>query len=105
MRTSRPQQKVYVHCTGTKLRETELAVQFKFIKIREGVLASPMVSWIPLSQVQKRMTDPVRPGVDTMMVAEWILEKNGILDAPLEEPAPESTRGFSDSDFDDDISF
>lgn len=97
---------VYVLVTGTKLRETELAVHFKFHKVREGVLAAPMTCWIPLSQVSKRMTDPKVPGTDTMMVAEWILEKNGILEADLES-SEEKNNGVKEAyeDYDDDIPF
>lgn len=70
---------IYLSIKGTVLRETEKAVQFRIDEVRGTPIDQTETVWIPLSQVEKRMTDKSRSGEDTMMISEWIAEKIGIL--------------------------
>lgn len=64
-----------VSIKGTVIKETEKAVFFEFHDISGTVMIAPYEKrWIPLSQVEKRMTGK-NEGEDTMMVSEWIMSK------------------------------
>ena len=69
----------FLSIKGTVLRETEKAVQFRIDEVRDTPIDQTETVWIPLSQVEKRMTDKNRSGEDTMMISEWIADKLGIL--------------------------
>lgn len=68
----------FLSIKGTCLRETEKAVQFRIDEVRGTPIDQTETVWIPLSQVEKRITSH-RDGEDTMMISEWIAEKIGIL--------------------------
>lgn len=77
MRTSGPQEKIFVSISGTKIAETDKAILLEClnangIQVRE---------WIPLSQVRAIHSDPSYDTNDEIRieVQEWLLKKKGIM--------------------------
>lgn len=64
----------HIKCKGTLIKETEKAVLFQFEEIDGEHFEIPIQRWIPLSQVEKRLTSP-NASEDEMWVSKWILEK------------------------------
>ena len=74
MRTSNTN---YLSCTGIELKETDKAKLIKLETIEEEELDPPHTGWFPLSQISSKTTDD--EGVETFLIAEWILEKKELL--------------------------
>lgn len=71
--------------TGTRIRETEKAVRFSYIKVNDTVVTRT-AEWFPLSQVVKSFHDPHTADVDTITIPEWLAEKNGVTHALGQAP-------------------
>lgn len=65
-------------CIGTKLRETERAIQFEFTEVAGESLSLHIRSWVPLSQIEKQFTNPSATGQDEILISEWIAKKIGL---------------------------
>lgn len=74
-----PSENTYTQVTGTRLRETEKAVQFRIVKVGDRVLVDPVQCWFPFSQIQKMDYDPNSTDTDTVMVADWILKSKELI--------------------------
>jgi hypothetical protein len=80
-----------VTLSGTKLRETDKAVQFSVHSISGRKLdCPPIVSWFPFSQTEKSYTCPDDSGEDWIIVSEWIVKQKKELAQYLDlsDPAP-----------------
>lgn len=71
--------------TGTRIRETEKAVRFSYIKVNDTIVTRT-AEWFPLSQVVKSFHDPHTADVDTITIPEWLAEKNGVTHALGQAP-------------------
>lgn len=87
-------QNTYCEVRGRKLFETYKAVHIDVTHISGSLLLQPKKKWFPISQIQKSFSDPIAM-TWSGMVAEWILEKNGLLDdlEEQEEQEGEETPG------------
>jgi hypothetical protein len=77
---------VLITIEGTRLRETDKAVQFRIDSIRQEPIDPPKTEWFPFSQVRRSMTDKHTgedtdrvSGVDYLVVTEWILQQKGLV--------------------------
>ena len=68
----------YISIKGTRLRETEKAVQFCIHDISGDVLDKPVTTWFPFSQISKSTTSH-NEGEDTMMITEWIAQQKELI--------------------------
>lgn len=71
---------------GTKLRETELAIQFKVHKVNGKDLPEPLTTWFPRSQMKSSLTlAPLPQSVDEsetfdwMKMSHWICSTKGLV--------------------------
>ena len=69
----------WITIRGTRLRETDKAVQFSILQIGATILDEPTIQWFPFSQTGKSFTDPKSDDNDTIMVTEWILEQKELI--------------------------
>lgn len=81
----------YREVRGRKCFETARAVHIEVTHI-SGTQINPKKEWFPISQIQKSVYDPIAL-TWAGMVAEWILEKNGLLDAMEKEVDDEDDPG------------
>jgi len=63
--------------TGTELRRTAKAVQFRIDFIGKDALDVSKTEWFPFSQISTMSKDD--EGNDVMMVSEWILKEKELL--------------------------
>jgi len=81
-----------VTLSGTRLRETDKAVQFSVHSISGRKLdCPPIVSWFPFSQMEKLGREkPGEEGEDWIIVSEWIVKQKPELAEYLDlsDPAP-----------------
>jgi len=75
-RTSTPTE--YIKLTGTKLRETEKAVQFSVVLVNDDPLDENVTHWFPLSQI-KSMTHDALNAQDHISVADWICRSKELI--------------------------
>jgi hypothetical protein len=69
----------YIKLTGTKLRETEKAVQFNVLKVQDEELEETVTHWFPFSQIKSQSTNPNVSGHDTISVADWICRSKELI--------------------------
>jgi hypothetical protein len=74
---------VVVTIYGSRLRETDKAVQFRIDSIGPDELDYPKTEWLPFSQCKRSMTHSANPDTpietDYLVVTEWILKQKGLL--------------------------
>ena len=63
---------------GTRLRESEKAVQFSIMDISGTEIDPPNVQWFPLSQVKSSITSQ-HVGEDVLVVSEWICTQKELI--------------------------
>ncbi len=74
-----PSENTYTQVTGTRLRETEKAVQFRIVTVGDRVLDESKTIWFPFSQIKSLDCDPHVNDTDTVEVADWILQKQELI--------------------------
>jgi hypothetical protein len=67
--------------TGTYLRDTDKAIQFKIVQIGPRRLKVSKVEWFPISQTSKTFRAPPScVDEDYLVVSQWILQQKSLLD-------------------------
>lgn len=69
---------VVVSLKGTRLRETDKAVQFCISDISGTILGQETTTWFPNSQI-KSSTTGTNVGEDVLVVSEWIMEQKELI--------------------------
>jgi hypothetical protein len=65
--------------TGTKLRETEKAVQFAIYEVNKEPLSPSVTEWFPYSQIFSTFRDPSSERSEGLVVSAWIVKKKGLI--------------------------
>lgn len=101
-------QNTYRGVTGTRLRATDKAILIQVSTISGSPAGVKDAHWFPYSQIEKSVYDPNAQAPNWKgMVAEWILERNGLLtNDPVENEDPgDNTPEAYAPGHDDDIPF
>lgn len=77
-----------VTLSGTKLRETDKAVQFQVVAISGNKLEKEITTWFPFSQMEKSFTSPDSSSEDWIIVSEWIVKQKPGLAEYLDHSDP-----------------